>query len=79
MALSYAKVKVELREISLKLRPADLYSISPKGTVPVLMLQNGEVIDQSLDIMIWALNISDFNGWIEHDLSFQMEMISNND
>tara|TARA_B100000945_G_scaffold316290_1_gene316919 strand:+ start:145 stop:723 length:579 start_codon:yes stop_codon:yes gene_type:complete len=79
MALSYAKIKVELREISLKLRPAELYSISPKGTVPVLVLQSGKVIDQSLDIMMWALDISDSDGWIENDLSLQMQMISYND
>ncbi|MAX13482.1 MAG: glutathione S-transferase, partial [Candidatus Marinimicrobia bacterium] len=52
---------------------------SPKGTVPVIMLQSGKVIDQSLDIMMWALDISDSDGWIENNLSFQMQMISDND
>jgi len=62
MALAYASIPVEIREISLKEKPASMLSISPKGTVPVL--HSGDlVIEQSLDIMKWALQQSDPNDW----------------
>jgi len=46
---------VELREVVLKEKPSELLSASPKGTVPVLVLPDGCVIEESLDIMRWAL------------------------
>ena len=55
MALQLAKIAVEIREVSLRDKPAHLLQISPKATVPVLQLADGNVIDQSLDIMLWAL------------------------
>ena len=55
MAISYSKITVELREISLKDRPKKLYEASSKGTVPVLITENNQVIDESLHIMLWAL------------------------
>ena len=63
MALSQYNVKIELREILLKDRPQELLRISPKGTVPVLQLINGEVIDESLNIVDWVIknNNSDWN------------------
>lgn len=64
MALSYAGVAVEIREISLKEKPASMLQVSPKGTVPVLVLTNGEVLEQSLDIMNWALLQSDQDDWM---------------
>ena len=59
MALSYAGVAVEIREISLKQKPAPMLQVSPKGTVPVLVLTDGTVLEQSLDIINWALLQSD--------------------
>ena len=56
MALAYMRITVELREILLRDRPKSLYDISTKGTVPVLQIVDGNVIDESLDIMKWALN-----------------------
>lgn len=56
LALYYSKINYEHREILLKNRPNKLYEISPKGTVPVLDLLNGEVIDESFDIMKWAIS-----------------------
>jgi glutathione S-transferase len=55
MALKLAGIDVEIREISLRDKPAHMLQVSPKATVPVLVLQDGTVIDQSLDIMHWAL------------------------
>lgn len=56
MALRLADVAVEIREISLRDKPAHMLQVSSKGTVPVLVLQDGKVIDESLGIMHWALN-----------------------
>lgn len=56
-----------LREVVLRDKPAALLAASPKGTVPVLQLADGTVIDQSLDIMRWALRRHDPLGWLRHD------------
>jgi len=63
MALWVAGVTVELREVKLAAKPPALIAASPKGTVPVLVLADGKVIDQSLDIMRWALAQGDPEGW----------------
>jgi glutathione S-transferase len=55
VALQLADITVEIREVSLRDKPAHLLQISPKGTVPVMQLADGTVIEQSLDIMLWAL------------------------
>lgn len=54
----------ELREVVLRDKPADLLAASPKGTVPVLVQPDGHVIDQSLDIMLWALQRNDAAAWL---------------
>ncbi|MCZ8136265.1 MAG: glutathione S-transferase [Porphyrobacter sp.] len=68
MALWVAGVTVELREVKLAAKPPALLAASPKGTVPVMVLDDGadggSVIDQSLDIMRWALGQSDPEGWL---------------
>lgn len=64
MALRYAGVDVEIREISLREKPQSMLLASPKGTVPVLIQPNGQVIEQSLEIMEWALNQRDVDDWI---------------
>jgi glutathione S-transferase len=56
MALKLANIDVEIREISLRDKPAHMLQVSPKATVPVLVLQDGSVIDESLAIMDWAFN-----------------------
>ncbi len=63
MALAYSGIAVEIREISLREKPASLLAISPKGTVPVLQ-DHGMVIEQSYDIMKWALKQSDTDQWL---------------
>jgi glutathione S-transferase len=55
MALKLAGIEVEIREISLREKPAHLLEISPKATVPVLILQDDTVIEESLEIMLFAL------------------------
>ncbi len=65
MALAHATKTVELREVVLKNKPPQLLTISAKGTVPVLFLNNGTVIDESLDIMKWALFERDANNWLK--------------
>ena len=55
MALKLANIEVEVREISLRDKPAHMLQVSPKGTVPVLVLQDGRVIDESLEIMFFAM------------------------
>jgi len=54
-----------LREVVLKDKPADMLELSPKGTVPVLHLPDRYVIDESLDIMLWALGNADPEGWLD--------------
>ena len=64
MALRYAGINVEIREISLREKPQSMLLASPKGTVPVLIPPNGQVIEQSLEIMEWALNQRDADDWM---------------
>jgi glutathione S-transferase len=64
MALAVAGVSYEIIEVSLKAKPAAMLSASAKGTVPVLVLHDGRVIDESLDIMHWALAQNDPEGWL---------------
>jgi glutathione S-transferase len=63
MALTVAGIAVEHREIMLRAKPAAMVDASPKATVPVLVLADGTVIDESLDIMRWALAINDPLDW----------------
>ncbi|MDA0902646.1 MAG: glutathione S-transferase, partial [Proteobacteria bacterium] len=63
MALKYSGVKVEIREIILRDKPQAMLQASPKGTVPVLVLPQDEVIDESRDIMNWAIAINDPQAW----------------
>ncbi len=64
MALEYASINCELREVKLSNKPQTMINISNKGTVPVLQLTDGSVIDESLDIMLWALEQTDPDQWL---------------
>ena len=66
MALKYASIQFEHREIALRNKPKSMLLASPKGTVPVLCIHQ-LVLDQSLDIMHWALEQSDPDGWSKVD------------
>ena len=80
MALAYAKISVEQREVDLKNKPPGLILASAKATVPVLILENGHVLEESMDIMKWALEQSDPDGWLQADLKITCdELIHLND
>lgn len=63
MALLVAGVEFDAHEIVLRDKPAEMLARSPKGTVPVLVLPGGEVLEQSLDIMRWAFSVHDPASW----------------
>ena len=67
LALAVSGARCELREAKLRAKPASMLAASPKGTVPVLVLPDGTVIDESLDIMRWALARCDPEGWLARD------------
>jgi len=76
MALHYAGIAVEHREILLKDKPQAMLDVSSKGTVPVLVLAD-DVIDESIDVMQWALSQNDPDLWLSHSLDH--ELILEND
>jgi glutathione S-transferase len=78
MALRYSGVPVDIVEVSLKAKPAEMLAISPKGTVPVLNAE-GRVIDESLEIMRWALAQNDPDDWLLAGDSRIDELIEAND
>ena len=78
MALKYAGIELEHREIELRNKPQSMLLASPKGTVPVLCI-DGYVLDQSLDIMNWALEKSDPDGWRDVDQEASQAWIKKND
>ena len=63
MAIRYSNIQVELREVALSNKPTALLQVSPKATVPVLVCPDGTVLDESLDIMHWALKLNDPQNW----------------
>lgn len=72
LAIAYSQINVVLREVVLKNKPAAMLKASAKGTVPVLCLVDGCIIDESLDIMKWALTQNDQAQWLaadEHQLA----------
>lgn len=67
MALVYSGIQVELREVELSDMPESMLRLSPKATVPVLVLGDGQVIDESLDVMLWSLAQADPDQWLDID------------
>lgn len=67
MALLVRGKPFVIREVALRDKPAELLAASPKGTVPVLVLASGQVIDESLDIVRWALADHDPENWLAGD------------
>jgi glutathione S-transferase len=64
IALHIAGVAVEIREVALRDKPPSLRALSPKATLPVLQLPDGSVLDESLDILLWALQQHDPLAWL---------------
>lgn len=80
LGLLFAKLPVELREITLKNKPTQMLAISPKGTVPVLQLMDDTVIEESFEIMMWALEQNDPQGLLDTTVLSQAEaLIAQND
>jgi glutathione S-transferase len=86
MALAYAEISYELREVSLKNKPKEMLKISPKGTTPVMQIfdasQDFMVLEESLDIMRWALQQNDPLHWgnlSDEDLAIADQLITTND
>lgn len=66
MGLWSAGIEVRLREVVLRDKPQAMLDASPKGTVPVLLTDEGTVLDESIDIIRWALAQNDPDGWLRH-------------
>ena len=82
MALYSSGIVCELREVVLRNKPETMLALSPKGTVPVLLTCEGKVIDESLDIMLWALRQNDPEDWLspQHgSLEGMLALIERND
>ena len=78
LALRYSGVPVRIIEVSLKAKPAEMLALSPKGTVPVLSVE-GRVIEQSLEIMQWALAQHDPDDWLLQGDPAVLALIAEND
>ena len=79
MALAVSGRAVRVREIILRDKPPEMLAASPKGSVPVLVLTDGRVIDESLDVMHWALAQNDPFGWLSADADEASHVIGQND
>jgi len=80
MALAYTVQSVEIIEVDLKNKPQKMLDISPKGTVPILIFTNDQILEESLDIMTWALSVNDPDLWIQEKLTTQTKkLIKEND
>lgn len=76
MALLASGTACELREIVLRAKPPELFEASPKGTVPVLVLPDGKVLEESLDIMRWALTQNDPQQWLTPQAGSLQDMLT---
>ncbi|MDN3647240.1 glutathione S-transferase [Pontixanthobacter aestiaquae] len=67
MALAISETEVEHREVVLREKPEAMLEASPKGTVPVVVLEDGTVIEESVDVMRWSLGKNDPEDWLSGD------------
>ncbi len=74
MAIAQAGIECRLREVVLRDKPAEMLEASPKGTVPVVVQPDGHVIDESLDVMAWALAQNDSAVWLSPERGTRDEM-----
>ena len=75
MAISASGQTCEIREVVLSKKPLELIDLSPKATVPVLQLVTGQILEQSLDIMRWALEKNDPLGWLDPEYGTLDDML----
>ncbi|RIJ32612.1 glutathione S-transferase [Henriciella mobilis] len=76
LAIASAGLECRLREVVLRDKPTAMLEASPKGTVPVLVLPDGTVIDESLDVMLHALRANDPENWLSPDMGTLEDMLS---
>ena len=76
LAIASAGLECRLREVVLRDKPDAMLEASPKGTVPVLVLSDGTVIDESLDVMLHALRANDPEGWLRPDTGMLADMLA---
>jgi glutathione S-transferase len=74
MALLAAGIRCEIREVALAQKPQNMLDVSPKGTVPVLVMPDA-VIEQSLDIILWALAQHDPEGWLPRNATLKADAL----
>lgn len=74
MAIAAAGIECRLREVVLRDKPAEMLEASPKGTVPVIVQEDGSVIEESLDVMAWALAQNDAETWLSPDHGTRADM-----
>ncbi len=80
MTLNYAGIRLEHREVLLRDKPAAMLDASAKGTVPILALPDGTIIDESVDVMNWALEQRDDDHWWQDDFAVQTtQLVEEND
>ena len=82
LAIMISGIETELREVVLRDKPPSMIEFSEKATVPVLVLPDGNVLDESSDIMFWALQENDPQDWLipwREDGETLMELIRQND
>jgi len=83
LGILMARQKVMLRAVVTKNKPDEMLAYSPKGTIPVLVLPDSRVIDESLDIMLWALQLNDPDDLLHKDkpsdLDAMLDLIRRND
>ncbi len=76
LALIVSGVEVNMHEVSLRDKPQALLACSPKGTVPVIQFSDGRIIEESLDIMQWALSVNDPEQWLDAPNGASAEALS---
>jgi len=80
MAIAKAGIPVQLREVVLRDKPQALIDVSPKATVPVLVLPDGSLIEESFEILLWALRNNDPDRWLLDNCQADLaEMVAQND
>ena len=75
MGLKIAGIDYEHREVLLRDKPAEMLLASPKATVPTMVLADGKVIDESFDVMVWALKQNDPDNWLAPDMDEMVSLI----